>query len=156
MRTGLILVVCMRVRVKMLSPLAQLPRKAHDDDYCYDVVAVSCEEVAPGVYRYGTGLAFEIVRDGGHRGCLSIDFRSRSSIWKTGMVLSNSVGTIDESYRGEVMAVFYHVMPEMPRYVVGDRIGQIKLGTTVPLEFVEAVELGETERGSGGYGSTGR
>ena len=86
----------------------------------------------------------------------SIDFRPRSRIWKTGMDLSNSVGTIDDLYRGEVSAVFYHVFPNMPRYKVGDRIGQIKLGFTLPIEFEEVDELGRTPRGDGGYGSTGR
>lgn len=71
------------------------------------------------------------------------------------MVLSNSEGTIDELYRGEVSAVFYHVMPDMPRYRVGDKIGQIKIGTTSPIEFEEVEELSETERGCGSYGSTG-
>lgn len=52
--------------------------------------------------------------------------------------------------------MFYHVFPDMPRYRVGDRIGQIKLGITLPLEFEEADELGDTARGDGGYGSTGR
>ena len=53
-------------------------------------------------------------------------------------------------------AVFYHVFPGMPRYRVGDRIGQIKLGFTLPIEFEEVDELGRTLRGDGGYGSTGR
>ena len=92
----------------------------------------------------------------GMRWNVSLDLRPRSSIWKTGMVLSNAVGTIDELYRGEVSAVFYHVFPGMPRYRVGDRIGQIKLGITLPLEFEEVEELGETARGDAGYGSTGR
>ena len=87
---------------------------------------------------------------------MSLDLRPRSSIWKTGMVLSNAVGTIDELYRGEVSAVFYHVFPDMPRYRVGDRIGQIKLGITLPLEFEKVDELGRTLRGDGGYGSTGK
>ena len=52
--------------------------------------------------------------------------------------------------------MFYHVFPNMPRYKVGDRIGQIKLGFTLPIEFVEVDELSDTERGDGGYGSTGR
>lgn len=86
----------------------------------------------------------------------SLDLRPRSSIYKTGMVLSNSVGTVDDLYRGEVSAIFYHVFPEMPRYRVGDRIGQIKLGITLPLEFEEVDRLGQTARGNDGYGSTGR
>ena len=72
------------------------------------------------------------------------------------MVLSNCEGTIDETYRGEVFAVFYHVIPGLPRYNVGDRIGQIKLGVTLAIEFEEADELSDTDRGAGGYGSTGR
>lgn len=87
---------------------------------------------------------------------LSIDARPRSSVWKTGMVLSNCEGTIDENYTGEISAVFYHVMPNMPRYKVGDRVCQIKLGLAIPMEFVQVQELNETDRGSNGYGSTGK
>ena len=87
-----------------------------------------------------------------------IDLRPRSSVWKTGMVLSNSVGTVDESYTGEVSAVFYHVMPNMPnmpKYEIGDRIAQCKIGFTLPIDFVEVEELNDTARANGGYGSTG-
>lgn len=161
----------MKVRIKKINEKAVVPYKTHAEDFCYDVVATSEEEVAPNVWKYGIGLAFEI--DGKRwlkvieypmqerfkllaEAVYSIDFRPRSSVWKTGMVLSNSVGTIDDLYRGEVSAVFYHVFPNMPRYKVGDRIGQIKLGFTLPMEFEEVDELSDTERGDGGYGSTGR
>ena len=161
----------MKVRIKKINEKAVVPYKTHAEDFCYDVVATSEEEVAPNVWKYGIGLAFEI--DGKRwlkvieypmqerfkllaEAVYSIDFRPRSSIYKTGMVLSNAVGTIDDLYRGEVSAVFYHVFPNMPRYKVGDRIGQIKLGFTLPMEFEEVDELGDTERGEGGYGSTGR
>ena len=170
----------MKVRFKKLHPDAVVPFKKYPEDFCYDVVATSEQEIAPNVWKYGIGLAFEIeggpedlvVEDEfgkeliripqdrntmqGLRWNVSLDLRPRSSIWKTGMVLSNAVGTIDELYRGEVSAVFYHVFPGMPRYRVGDRIGQIKLGFTLPIEFEEVDELGMTLRGDGGYGSTGR
>lgn len=174
----------MKVKVKKISEDAVLPYKKYDEDFCYDVVATSCEDVAPNIYKYGLGLAFQIERgnedieactrfvmdDGCEVGfvaprkidmwCsplnLSIDFRPRSSVWKTGMVLSNCTGTIDELYTGEVSAVFYHIMPNMPKYEVGDRIGQIKIGVTFPIEFVEVEELDKTARGDGGYGSTGK
>lgn len=152
----------MKVKVKKLNKSAKIPFKNYHKDFCYDVVATSCEEIAPNVYRYGIGLAFEIERsrefllDDGAREYLSIDFRPRSSVWKTGMILSNCVGTIDELYRGEVMAVFYHVMPNMPKYEIGDKIGQIKLGVTEFIQFVEVDDLSETERGVNGYGSTGK
>ena len=164
----------MKVKIKKLHPKAVKPFKTYPEDFCYDVVATSREELAPNVYRYGIGLAFQIERgdadlmipfrneshrnlyDGYYVPDLSIDFRPRSSVWKTGMVLSNCEGTIDELYRGEVSAVFYHVLPSMPKYSVGDRIGQIKLGLTIPMEFETADELDETERGDGAYGSTGK
>jgi len=52
--------------------------------------------------------------------------------------------------------VFYHLFPDLPKYEVGDKIGQIKLGLTIPMEFEEAEELGKTSRGDGAYGSTGK
>ena len=148
----------MKVKVKKLNENAVIPFKTYEKDFCYDVVAVSEEEVAPNVWKYGIGLAFQIERGGlleESDAKISIDFRPRSSVWKTGMVLSNCEGTIDELYTGEVYAVFYHVFPNMERYKVGQRIGQIKIGTTMPIEFVVVDELSETERNDGGYGSTG-
>lgn len=148
----------MKVKVKKLNENAVIPFKTYDKDFCYDVIAVSEEEVAPNIWKYGIGLAFQIERDAfleQSDAKISIDFRPRSSVWKTGMVLSNCEGTIDELYTGEVSAVFYHLFPNMERYKVGHRIGQIKIGTTMPVEFVVVDELDETERNSGGYGSTG-
>lgn len=154
------------------------PFKTYNGDFCYDVVATSCEEVAPNVYKYGIGLAFQIERDGfkpifgkyDYVGYgfdddlstelkdvqLSIDFRPRSSVWKTGMSLSNCEGTVDEIFTGNVSAVFYHLLTNMPKYEVGDRIGQIKIGVTFPIDFTEVEELNPTERNAGGFGSTGK
>ena len=164
----------MKVKVKKTHPDAVIPFKTYDDDFCYDCVALSCEQLAPNVYKYRLGLAFQIDRDKQTPFCptaklecgkivslleswqLSIDARPRSSVWKTGMVLSNCEGTIDELFNGEVSAVFYHVLPNMPKYEVGDKIIQIKLGFTLPMEFVEVDELNPTERGDGAYGSTGK
>lgn len=164
----------MIVKTLKFHPDARIPEKAYDKDFCYDVYAVSEEELAPGVYKYGIGLGFQIERGSepvffneanGIAKCvdlsicplnLSIDFRPRSSVWKTGMVLSNCTGTVDEGYINEISAVFYHVLPSMPRYKVGDKIGQIKIGVTFPIEFREVEELEPTERGLRGYGSSGK
>lgn len=158
---------------------SELPFKTYDEDFCYDVVATSCEEIAPNVYKYKFGLSFEIVREDmkfiafgemdypgyGFENTfetrpkefnVSIDARPRSSIWKTGMILSNCEGTIDELYRGDCAAIFYHLLPDMPKYEIGDKICQIKLGFTLPIQFVVVDELSETARGSEGFGSTGR
>jgi hypothetical protein len=102
----------MKVKVKKLSPLAKMPYKKYDSDFCFDVYATSCEEVAPNVYKYGLGFAMQIERGDEEVMILGnerfknrvsidtsqmplkfdIDLRPRSSVWKTGMVLSNSVG----------------------------------------------------------------
>jgi dUTPase len=55
-----------------------------------------------------------------------------------------------------VSAIFYHLFPDMPIYKVGERIGQIKIGMTFPIKFIEVDELNQTMRGAGGFGSTGK
>ena len=144
----------MRVKIKRLDPKAVIPFKTYDRDFCYDCIAVSEEEVAPNVWKYGLGFALEI-EDGEIDIIPSAEIRPRSSIWKTGMVLSNSVGTVDEPYRGEISAVFYHVMPNMPRYKVGDKVCQLHISTTERINFELVEELTPTNRGCNGYGSTG-
>ena len=158
----------MRIKVKKLHENAVMPSKVYESDFCYDVVATTREEIAPNVWKYGLGLAFQIDRQYNRDNDrhinsflryynlrMSIDFRPRSSVWKTGLVLSNCTGTIDENYTGEVSAIFYKVA-EGKIYDVGDRIGQIKLNFTPELKFVEVDRLDSTDRGSGGYGSTGK
>ena len=149
----------MKVKIKKTHPNAQIPFKHYEDDFCYDCVATSCEEIAPNVYKYGLGFAAQIdseyikvMRKGGY--VLSIDARPRSSVWKTGMVLSNCQGTIDEGFTGSISAIFYHVIPCLPRYKEGDKICQIKIGMTPQIDFVEVDELEERERSCNGYGST--
>ena len=163
----------MKVKIKKIHKDAKLPVKSKEGDLCYDVWAVSEEEVAPNVWRYKLGFKYEIEREPVYINNspfgfpiftepefkdfdISIDLRPRSGIWKTGMVLANSEGTLDEFYRGEAMAVFYHVLPDMPRYKAGERIGQIKIGMAPKVEFIEVDEINEdTERGDAGFGSTG-
>ena len=169
----------MKIKLKKLSNSAKLPQKATEGDFCFDVWAVSEEEIAPNIWMYRLGFKYEIDRErlkdtllehysgkiemGSHK-CLwdffdlSIDVRPRSGIHKTGMVLSNAPGTCDELFRGEPRAIFYHIYPDMPRYRVGERIAQIKVGLAPKrVEFEWADEINEnTERGEGGFGSTGR
>lgn len=167
----------MKVKFKRFHEDAKIPTKAYSGDFCYDVYAVTEEEVAPNVWKYGLGFGVQIEREDEEiitfecgsfkasvlsidfKECpvnLAIDFRPRSSVWKTGMVLSNCIGTIDEGYTNEISAIFYHVFPNMPRYKVGDRVGQIKIGCALPIAFEEVTELEERERGLNGYGSSGK
>lgn len=167
----------MKVKFKRFHKDAKIPTKAYSGDFCFDVYAVTEEEVAPNVWKYGLGFGLQIERGdedvilceiGSFKASifsidfkkspinLSIDLRPRSSVWKTGMVLSNCTGTVDEGYTNEISAVFYHVLPDMPRYKVGDRVGQIKIGCAFPITFEEVNELDERERGLKGYGSSGK
>lgn len=149
----------MKVKIKRLHPKAVIPFKTYERDFCFDCVAVSEEEIVPNVWKYGLGFAVEIAdiqKDVIQKDVIrSIDIRPRSSIYKTGMVLSNCIGTVDEPYRGEISAIFYHVLPNMNRYKVGDKICQLTLGTTTNIEFEEVDDLTPTDRGCNGYGSTG-
>lgn len=143
----------MIVRFKKLSPDAVIPTKAHPTDAGFDLVATS-EDFKEGVYVYGTGIAVEIPE-----GYVGLVF-PRSSIAKKDLFLSNSVGVIDSHYRGEIMFKFRMARAQEyvkdPIYSVGERIGQIIIIPFPDVVFSEADELSETDRGEGGYGSTGK
>ena len=142
------------IYVKKLNQNAKLPLRAHSTDAGADVFAVSKRyiDIDHDVVVYGTGLALAIP-DG-----YWIDLRARSSVYKTGQFLANGVGTIDSGYRGEVMAVFYANHCKTTSYNIGDKIAQLVVMPNVSpmdVEFVEVDELPDSERGEGGFGSTG-
>lgn len=145
-----------KIFVKRLVPEARLPERAHFDDKGADVYATSRNiammfHEGKDVLCYGTGLAFAIPSG------YSMELRPRSSVYKTGMSLCNSVGTIDAQYRGEVKAMFYSDDNCKP-YNVGDKIAQLVVPECLAteVEFVEVDELPESARGEGGFGSTGK
>ena len=145
----------MKVKIKRLDFNAEVPAYANPGDAGLDLTAVSVttETNAAGVdlMVYGTGLAVEIPE--GYVGLLF----PRSSISKKGLRLANSVGVIDSGYLGEIMFKFA-ITSDRPRknsvYEVGDRIGQLIIMPYPKIEFVTG-ELTESERGVGGFGSTG-
>lgn len=138
-----------KVKIKLLNPDARTPIRFNETDACYDVYATSKNDYGDGRIEYGLGFSLELPPN------TQLDLRPRSSIYKTGLVLSNSIGTGDEEYRGEYRAVFYHVIPTLEPYEVGDRILQIQLRSREDMEFIPVDDLGDTVRGSGGFGSTG-
>lgn len=147
----------MKVNIKKLHPDAKIPKYAKSGDAGLDLTAVSYEFDNHGCYVYGTGLSFEIPE-----GYVMLLF-PRSSISKTDLMLCNAVGVVDSGYRGEVTFKFAEVgrgnecWNPHEEYKVGDRIGQAIILPYPQIEFQEVYnELSTTERGSGGYGSTGR
>ena len=154
----------MEVKIKKLKPNAVIPTYAKSGDAGMDLVATEILKDTPEQITYGTGIALEIPE-----GFVGLVF-PRSSIRKTGLQLSNSVGVIDSGYRGELQATFNKIfgsdrfydetkLTEVTSndfYKVGDRIAQIMIIPYPPIEFVEVDELSNTERGEGGFGSTGK
>lgn len=140
----------MNVKIKRLSDNAVVPSYAHDTDAGLDLVATSMsiiEDSEFGYYEYGTGLAVSI--PDGHVGLIF----PRSSISNTGMLLSNSVGVIDSGYLGEIKFRFRYIKGTR-HYNVGEKVGQLIIMPYPKIEFEEVEDLGESERGSGGFGST--
>lgn len=143
----------MTIKFKKLDPKAVEPRRATAGAAGFDMTATSSEICKKGkwfkktrFYRYHTGIAIELPP-----GWSALAF-PRSSIVKTGAMLGNSVGVIDSDYRGEITFCF---KAEYPPYSPGERIGQLVIVPVPDIVLQEAVELSETARGSGGYGSTG-
>lgn len=141
----------MEVKIKKLSENAVIPTYAKSGDAGMDLVATSKTFDDDNNIVYGTGLAFEIPK-----GYVGLVF-PRSSNAKKRLILSNSVGVIDSGYRGEVMLKYKELYREFlsKEYNIGDRIGQIIILPYPQIEFNEVDELSTTERGNGGYGSTG-
>lgn len=146
-----------KLNIKRLHPDAVIPFKTFDDDFCYDCRAVSEKEVSPGVWQYGLGFALQTANEFDGSILRGVTIRPRSSIYQTGMLLTNSPGTVDtDEYTGEVKATFYHIMKDLPRYKVGDKICQLHIDKTEVIDFVEVPDLRKTKRGDGGHGSTGK
>jgi deoxyuridine 5'-triphosphate nucleotidohydrolase len=131
------------VKYRLLNEQA----KKHNTDAGLDVIITSVEAI-PGGYICGTGLSVQ-PPPGFH-----FELICRSSTYKKGLALWNGVGVIDNEYTGEIKAVFKaeanHIVPQ-----VGDRLLQLVLRHTLNVEFIETPSLLETERNSGGFGSTG-
>ena len=137
----------MKVKINKLHEDAIIPKYAKDGDAGMDLTAVDVTADA-GVITYKTGLAVEIPR--WHVGLLF----PRSSVYKTGQSLTNCVGVIDSGYRGEIMLKFT-LSPYQREYQIGDRVGQLIIMPYPKIEFEEVDQLSSTDRGKGGYGSTG-
>lgn len=140
----------MRVGVKKLHPNAVIPKYAKPGDAGLDLTAVEIINDEGFQVTYKTGLAFEIPL--GYVGLIY----PRSSIRNYQLSLSNCVGVIDSGYRGEIQFTF-NKLAGIPskKYEVGDRIGQMIIMPYPEVLLVEMENLSNTERGEGGFGSSG-
>ncbi len=140
------------IEVRVLREGARLPEKASEHASGYDLHAC----LPDGPVRVGTrpvliptGLAYAVPSG------LDAQIRPRSGLASKGVL--STLGTLDSDYRGEVFVTLYTTAPDIS-YVVehGDRIAQLVITRLADVEFALREELPETERGSGGHGSTGR
>lgn len=140
------------LQVKKILPDAVVPSKAHPLDSGYDVTIVHVvkQEFGPGVVLYGTGL---VVRppDGYY-----IDLVARSSLCKMGYMIANCVGIIDAQYRGELCVPLAKIREDAAPLQLPARIGQIILRELHVCDVEEVDEIGSTQRGAGGFGSSGK
>lgn len=148
------------IKVKKLHPNAVIPKYAKPGDAGMDLIAVSKQSFL-GKITYGFGLAFEIPK--GH----FMMIVPRSSISKKDLYLTNHCGIIDSGFRGEIKAIFREdsLMSQnlddqwsidiVNDYNIGDKVAQAIILPYPQIQFEEVQELSETERGEGGFGSSG-
>lgn len=142
----------MELPFRRLDPDAELPQARHPGDAGLDLRSLVDIEVAPGQRAMvPTGVAVAIPE--GHAGLVL----PRSGLASgRGLTLSNSPGLIDAGYRGEVVCAVVNLDPdEAVRIARGDRIAQLVIVALPPIEPAWAEELPQSERGAGGFGSTG-
>lgn len=139
------------VKVSKKTPSTKLPTRATSGAAGYDLYSTVDVIIQPGqTVQIDTNLSFEIPQ--GYYFCLV----PRSSLGKKGLIIPNSPATIDEDYRGSISVILFNTgkypIPIWPE----DRIAQIILLAYNKFDLEEFSELSATERGSGGFGSTGR
>ena len=140
------------VRFKMQEGAEDLaPKKAHEDDAAWDLKSRVDVEAAPGkVTLIPTGLFLELPAG------YEAQIRPRSGLaLKHAVTLLNTPGTIDAGYRGEVCVILFNAGENVFPVRRGDRIAQMVIAVLPDVVLTPAVELNETDRNAGGFGSTG-
>lgn len=144
------------VKVKKLTDNAMIPVSKTEGAAGYDIASIEAVRIRNlnaelGATVIHTGLAFEIP-EGYH---MKVFLRSGIA-YKTKLRLANHVAIIDSDYRGELMLLVENPSRQPIDIPAGTRIAQCIIERNIPVSFEEAEELGETVRGTGGLGSTGR
>lgn len=144
----------MQLRFKRLSANARTPARANSDDAGLDLYAAEQATIPPAGGRAGVGTGIAVEIPIGHAGLVL----PRSGLAaKHGIALANAPGLIDSGYRGELRVLLLNTDPSQPFEVApGDRIGQLVIVEVAAAEPVEVAELEQSQRGAGGFGSSGR
>lgn len=143
----------MEIKVFKINENAKIPMRAHEDDAGYDLYAVGTFTLGPRCTTWTrTGLKLAIPKG------WEIQIRPKSGLAGRGITVLNTPGTVDASFRGEVLVLLYNATNDECAFKSGDKIAQMVLKPVYDIEFIEVEAeglLGETVRGENGFGSTG-
>lgn len=143
----------MQVKIKRLTPEAKIPTYCTSGSSGADIYAVcdKDEVLYPGQHKLiSTGIAIEIPTG------YEVQIRPRSGLAaKNGITVLNTPGTIDSDYRGEIKVCLINHSSDSFTITSGMRIAQMVVAPTIQADFMENTDLEETQRGNGGFGSTG-
>ena len=143
-----------KIAVKTLDERAVLPKYGSEFAAGADLYALTDGEVTflPGETKFvHTGIALEIPE-----GYAGLVYARSSLACKRGLAPANKVGVIDSDYRGEIMVALHNHSDKPQTIGNGERIAQLVVAPFLRAEFFQSETLGESERGAGGFGSTGR
>lgn len=144
----------MNIKVKKLKPGATVPTMGSKFAAGADLYSAEDADVVigPGETKFiGTGLAMEIPE-----GYVGLAYARSGLACKRGLAPANKVGVVDSDYRGEIKVALHNHGKEAQTVEKGERIAQMVIAPYLSVNYEEADELSETERGEGGFGSTGR
>ncbi|OIP75137.1 MAG: deoxyuridine 5'-triphosphate nucleotidohydrolase [Oscillatoriales cyanobacterium CG2_30_44_21] len=138
------------IKFQKLHPDAQVPSYAHDGDAGADIYTVSEVILQPfDRAAIATGLAVDVPNG------YEIQVRPKSGLaLKHGITVLNSPGTVDAGYRGEIQVIMINLGKEAYTFAKGQKIAQLVLKPVTKADYIEG-ELGTSDRGTGGFGSTG-
>jgi dUTP pyrophosphatase len=140
------------IKFVKLHPDAKPPIYQTDQSVGADLTSIEDYNLLTGEFKLiKTGIAVELPR------AVEMQIRPRSGLaYKHGVTVLNAPGTIDSDYRGEIGVILINHGPEDFQINKGDRIAQAVLSKAVLANYKQVKELSSTERGAGGFGSTGR
>lgn len=144
----------MNIKVKKLTPNATVPTMGSKFAAGADLYSAEDADVViePSETKFiGTGLAMEIPE-----GYVGLVYARSGLACKRGLAPANKVGVVDSDYRGEIKVALHNHGKEAQTVEKGERIAQMVIAPYLSVNYEEADELSETERGEGGFGSTGR
>lgn len=144
----------MEIQIKLLNELAKLPTRGSEDAAGYDLYAAADAPIlvpAHSTIKVGTGIAVALPQH-----TFGAIFARSGLATKQGLRPANCVGVVDSDYRGEVIVAIHNDTDLAKEIQAGDRIAQLVVMPYIPVQWNEVSSLDETQRGTGGFGSTGQ